>query len=206
MQRTRTIKATAAVGLAALLVAACGATTDSPPAAAATGAAGPTPLLPALPVPPARQPAERPAAAAAAAPDSGLAVDVSKCTEADRLDGEAATAMGHAGTVRRLLRRGRQGLLRGRRASTSQIVEGGVDISPQKTLASGAVDFAISWVPKALAEREAGAKVTDIAQVFQRSGTLQVSFKDKNITSAEDFEARRSATGASATSTRSSRP
>ena len=69
-----------------------------------------------------------------------------------------------------------------------QIVEGGVDIPPQKTLASGAVDFAISWVPKALAEREAGAKVTDIAQVFQRSGTLQVSFKDKNITAAKDYK------------------
>ena len=72
-----------------------------------------------------------------------------------------------------------------------QIVEGGVDIPPQKTLASGAVDFAISWVPKALAEREAGAKVTDIAQIFQRSGTLQVSFKTKNITSAKDFKGKK---------------
>ncbi|MFM2078651.1 MAG: hypothetical protein RJA49_2541 [Actinomycetota bacterium] len=72
-----------------------------------------------------------------------------------------------------------------------EIVEGGVDIPPQKTLASGAVDFAISWVPKALAEREAGAKVTDIAQVFQRSGTLQVSFKDKNITTAAQFRGKK---------------
>jgi NitT/TauT family transport system substrate-binding protein len=72
-----------------------------------------------------------------------------------------------------------------------QIVEGGVDIPPQKTLASGAVDFAISWVPKALAEREAGAKVTDIAQIFQRSGTLQISFKDKNITSVKDFKGKK---------------
>jgi len=71
-----------------------------------------------------------------------------------------------------------------------EIKEGGVDIPPQKTLASGAVDFAISWVPKALAEREAGAKVTDIAQVYQRSGTLQVSFKDKNITKATDFKGK----------------
>ncbi len=72
-----------------------------------------------------------------------------------------------------------------------EIVEGGVDIPPQKTLASGAADFAISWVPKALAEREAGAKVTDIAQIFQRSGTLQVSFKDKNITAATDFKGKK---------------
>ena len=31
------------------------------------------------------------------------------------------------------------------------IVEGGVDIVPQTQLATGAVDFAIAWVPKALA-------------------------------------------------------
>ncbi|MFZ9381185.1 MAG: ABC transporter substrate-binding protein, partial [Ilumatobacteraceae bacterium] len=38
-----------------------------------------------------------------------------------------------------------------------EIVEGGVDIVPQQQLADGAVDFALSWVPKALASREAGA-------------------------------------------------
>ena len=67
------------------------------------------------------------------------------------------------------------------------IVEGGVDIVPQQQLADGAVDFALAWVPKALATREAGANIVDIAQVFQRSGTLQVSFKDKGITSPADF-------------------
>ncbi len=67
------------------------------------------------------------------------------------------------------------------------IVEGGVDIVPQQQLADGAVDFAMAWVPKALASREAGANIVNIAQVFQRSGTLQVSFKDAGITSAADF-------------------
>ena len=67
------------------------------------------------------------------------------------------------------------------------IVEGGVDIVPQQQLADGAVDFALSWVPKALASREAGANIVDIAQIFQRSGTLQVSFKDAGITSPADF-------------------
>jgi len=67
------------------------------------------------------------------------------------------------------------------------IVEGGVDIVPQQQLADGAVDFAIAWVPKALATREAGANIVDIAQVFQRSGTLQVSFADKGITTPSDF-------------------
>jgi NitT/TauT family transport system substrate-binding protein len=68
-----------------------------------------------------------------------------------------------------------------------EIVEGGVDIVPQQQLADGAVDFALAWVPKALASREAGADIVNIAQVFQRSGTLQVSFKDAGITSASDF-------------------
>ena len=67
------------------------------------------------------------------------------------------------------------------------IVEGGVDIVPQQQLADGAVDFALAWVPKALASREAGANIVDIAQVFQRSGTLQVSFADAGITSPADF-------------------
>ncbi|GAC1600879.1 MAG: ABC transporter substrate-binding protein [Acidimicrobiales bacterium] len=72
-----------------------------------------------------------------------------------------------------------------------QIIEGGVDIVPQKVLASGQADFALAWVPKALASREAGADIVDIGQIFQRSGTLQVSFKDKNITKAADYKGKK---------------
>ena len=67
------------------------------------------------------------------------------------------------------------------------IAEGSVDIVPQQQLADGVADFAIAWVPKALATREAGANIVDIAQVFQRSGTLQVSFADDGITTPADF-------------------
>jgi NitT/TauT family transport system substrate-binding protein len=67
------------------------------------------------------------------------------------------------------------------------ILEGGVEIVPQTQLANGDADFAIAWVPKALASREAGANITNIAQIFQRSGTLQVSFADAGITTPEDF-------------------
>ena len=45
------------------------------------------------------------------------------------------------------------------------IVEGGVEIVPQTQLANGDVDFALAWVPKALASREAGADITNIAQI-----------------------------------------
>lgn len=71
-----------------------------------------------------------------------------------------------------------------------EILEGGVDIVPQQVLADGGADFAIAWVPKALATREAGADIVNIAQIFQRSGTLQVSFADAGITTPEDFEGR----------------
>ena len=68
-----------------------------------------------------------------------------------------------------------------------EIKEGGVDIVPQTVLAQGQADYAIAWVPKALASREQGAGITDVAQVFQRSGTYQVSFKDKGITAPADL-------------------
>ena len=71
------------------------------------------------------------------------------------------------------------------------ILEGGVDIVPQTVLAQGGADFAISWVPKALASIEQGAAITNVAQVFQRSGTLQVSFADKGITTAADFKGKK---------------
>jgi NitT/TauT family transport system substrate-binding protein len=62
---------------------------------------------------------------------------------------------------------------------------------PQKVLADGQADFALAWVPKALQTREAGANIVDVGQIFQRSGTLQVSFKDKNITAPADFKGKK---------------
>ena len=69
-----------------------------------------------------------------------------------------------------------------------EIVEGGPDIVPQDALANGEVDYAISWVPKVLGSIEAGAEITNVAQIFERSGTLQISMKDKNITSPGDLK------------------
>jgi NitT/TauT family transport system substrate-binding protein len=72
-----------------------------------------------------------------------------------------------------------------------QILEGGTDIVPQTQLAQGKADYAIAWVPKALQSREQGAAITDVGQVFQRSGTLQVSFKNKNITNAAALKSKK---------------
>ncbi len=68
------------------------------------------------------------------------------------------------------------------------IIEGGVDIVPQDVLASGDVDYAISWVPKVLGSIEQGAGITNVAQIFERSATTQISFKDKDITDPADFK------------------
>ena len=72
-----------------------------------------------------------------------------------------------------------------------KIVPAGTDTVPQTTVDDGgSADFAIAWVPKALQSREKGANITDVGQVFQRSGTLQISFKDKGITSVTDLKGK----------------
>ena len=81
-----------------------------------------------------------------------------------------------------------------------EIVEGGTDIVPQDVLSAGDVDYAISWVPKVLGSIEKGAKITNVAQIFERSATTQISMKDKNITQPRSWRARRWAAGATATS------
>ena len=72
-----------------------------------------------------------------------------------------------------------------------EIIPSGGDIVPQDALASGSADFCIAWVPKVLGSIEQGANLTNIAQIFQRSGTLQVAFADSGITSVADFEGKR---------------
>jgi NitT/TauT family transport system substrate-binding protein len=72
-----------------------------------------------------------------------------------------------------------------------EIIPSGGDIVPQDALANGDVDYAIAWVPKVLGSIEAGANLTDIAQIFQRSGTLQVSWADSGIDSVDDFEGKK---------------
>lgn len=72
-----------------------------------------------------------------------------------------------------------------------EIIPSGGDIVPQDALANGDVDYAIAWVPKVLGSIEQGANLTDIAQIFQRSGTLQVSWADSGIESVADFEGKK---------------
>jgi len=72
-----------------------------------------------------------------------------------------------------------------------EIIPSGGDIVPQDALANGDVDYAIAWVPKVLGSIEQGANLTNIAQIFQRSGTLQVAWADSDIDEVADFEGKR---------------
>jgi NitT/TauT family transport system substrate-binding protein len=61
------------------------------------------------------------------------------------------------------------------------------DAVPQDILSSGTVDYAVAWVPKVLGSIEGGAELTNIAQVFQYSGTMQVAWADSGISGVGDF-------------------
>jgi NitT/TauT family transport system substrate-binding protein len=72
------------------------------------------------------------------------------------------------------------------------MVPGGGTVAPQSAgSAADGPEFTIAWVPKVLQAREAGSDLVDIAQVFQRSGTLSVSWKSSNITKPADFKGKR---------------
>ncbi|MBI3960517.1 MAG: ABC transporter substrate-binding protein [Chloroflexi bacterium] len=71
------------------------------------------------------------------------------------------------------------------------ILEGAVDIVPQQVVASGQAEFGLAWVPKMLASRSEGADLVNIAQVFQRSGTLEVSWADNPVPTVADMRGKK---------------
>jgi len=70
------------------------------------------------------------------------------------------------------------------------ILEGAPEIVPQQVCANGGAEFCTAWVPKALQSREGGADLVNISQVFQRSGTLEVSFATSGIKSVADLKGK----------------
>lgn len=68
---------------------------------------------------------------------------------------------------------------------------GAVEIVPQQVVATGGAEFGVAWLPKVLASIEQGANLVNVAQPFQRSGTLEVSWKDSNITKPEDWKGKK---------------
>lgn len=70
------------------------------------------------------------------------------------------------------------------------ILSGGPDIAPPQVLAGGGADIMLNWMPSALAARERGLPVVNIAQPFKSSGLMLTCWKDTGITSVEDFRGK----------------
>ena len=70
------------------------------------------------------------------------------------------------------------------------ILPGGPDIAPPQVLAGGGADAMLNWMPSALAARERGLPVVNIAQPFKSSGLMLTCWKDTGITSPADFKGK----------------
>ena len=67
---------------------------------------------------------------------------------------------------------------------------GGPDLAPEQIIAGGGADVIVDWMPSALASREKGNKLVNIAQPFKRSGLLLACRKETGIAKPEDFKGK----------------
>ncbi len=71
-----------------------------------------------------------------------------------------------------------------------EIKPGGPDIAPVQVLAGGGADVVLDWMPSALASREKGVALVNIAQPFKTSGMMLTCRKDSGISSPADFKGK----------------
>jgi len=71
-----------------------------------------------------------------------------------------------------------------------EIKPGGPDIAPVQVLAGGGADVVLDWMPSALASREKGVGLVNIAQPFKSSGMMLTCRKDSGISSPQDFKGK----------------
>ena len=67
---------------------------------------------------------------------------------------------------------------------------GGPDIAPPQVIAGGGADVIIDWMPSALASREKGVPLVNIAQPFKRSGMMLTCRKETGIAAPADLRGR----------------
>ncbi|WP_416186673.1 ABC transporter substrate-binding protein [Fulvimarina sp. 2208YS6-2-32] len=70
------------------------------------------------------------------------------------------------------------------------IKPGGPDIAPEQVIAGGGADIIVDWMPAALAAREKGLDIVNIAQPFKKSGMELTCRKDTGIETPEDFKGK----------------
>ncbi len=71
-----------------------------------------------------------------------------------------------------------------------EIKPGGPDIAPPQVLVGGGADVIVDWMPSALATREKGVPLVNIAQPFKSSGMMLTCLKETGITKPEDFKGK----------------
>jgi NitT/TauT family transport system substrate-binding protein len=71
------------------------------------------------------------------------------------------------------------------------IKPGGPDISPEQVVLGKGAEFGIDWFPSLLAQRDTGNDLVNIAQVYARSGTTEVVFKNSGINTFKQMRGKK---------------
>ena len=71
------------------------------------------------------------------------------------------------------------------------IKPGGPEITPEQVVLSKQAEFGIDWLPSLLAFRDQGNELVNIAQVFNRSGMLEVTHADSGVESVADMKGKK---------------
>jgi len=151
-------RGSALLAVAAMVFAACNSAATPAPSAAPPSAAAPS-------------------TATSAAPESQAPASAAAAAATVRLQLQWAPQAQFAG----YFAADKQGYYKAENLTVT-MVPGGPDVVPQQVgSAADGPEFTISWVPKVLEARESGSDLVDIAQVFQRSGTLSVTWKKDGI-------------------------
>ena len=71
-----------------------------------------------------------------------------------------------------------------------EIKPGGPDIAPEQVIAGGGADVIVDWLPAALASREKGNMLVNIAQPFKHSGLMLTCRKETGIKTPADLKGK----------------
>ena len=70
------------------------------------------------------------------------------------------------------------------------LLTGSDDANPEAVVALGQAEFGIDWLPSLLVWREKGADLVNIAQIFQRSATTEITWSTSGLTSFDQLRGR----------------
>jgi len=183
--KTRQVLTSLAAAL--FVVGACTPAASQAPSAAASASA----------------PASAPASQAPSSEPSASASEAASASPDASASASAPTTGGDPASVRLQLQWAPQAQFAGYFAAAEQgyfdeenltvdIVDGGPTVTPQQVgSAPDGPEFTIAWVPKVLEAREQESDLVNIAQVFQRSGTLSVSWVETGITDPCQFAGKK---------------